>query len=58
MSRATTCIFFALFLFDARKDSENLTFILKQSLILLNVCVIIGTRPIGDSTTPRLDRVQ
>ena len=35
---------------DARKDSDNLTFIIKESLILSNVCVIIGTRPIGDST--------
>ena len=54
---------FVFFVFDfilcgARKDSENLTFILKQSLILSNVCVIIGTRPIGDSITPRLDKVQ
>ena len=45
---------FAFFLFDllcdARKDSENLNFILKQCLILSNVCVIIGMRRlIGDS---------
>ena len=35
---------------EARKASENLTFILKQSLILSNVFVVVGTRPIGDST--------
>ena len=34
---------------DTRKASSNLTFILKQSLILSSVCVIIVTRPIGDS---------
>ena len=53
---------FAFFIFDlfyeARKASENLSFILKQSLILSNDCVIIKTRPIGDSVTPRLDKVQ
>ena len=73
---------------EAGKASENLTFILKQSLILSNVCVIvkfiwyiisnclsysttakitltsilsvfiIGTRPIGDSNRPRLDKTQ
>ena len=43
--RAMTCIIsFWFILCDARKDSVKLTFILKQCLILPNVCVIIVTR--------------
>ena len=38
-----------IILCDARKVSENLTFILKQSLILWSFVVTIVTRPIGDS---------
>ena len=38
------CIIFC----DTRKASENLTFILKQSIILSSVCVIV-TRTVGDS---------
>ena len=53
---------FAFFVFDlfcdTRKASENISFILKQSLILSNVCIIIVTRPIGDSIKTRLDKVQ
>ena len=53
VSRATTYIFCILCLYiilcDTRKVSENLTFILEQSLILSSVCVIV-MRPIGDST--------
>ena len=62
VSRGTTYIFCILCLYiilcDTRKVSENLTFILEQSLILSSVCVIIVTRPIGDSITPRLGKVQ
>ena len=52
MSRAMICtldfcILSLLFILcDARKDSELLTFILKQSLTPSNVCVINGTRSI------------
>ena len=47
---------FALFVFYIfyvmqEKRQEILLFILKQSLILSNVCVIVGTRTIGDSIT-------
>ena len=54
---------FAFFFFDLSyvrqgKGRKILLFTLKQSLILWNVCVIIGTRPIGDSITPRLDKVE
>ena len=62
VSKATTYIFCILclniILCGTRKVSENLTFILEQSLILSSVCVIIVTRPIGDSITPRLGKVQ
>ena len=62
VSRATTYIFCILCLYniqcDTRKASENLNFILEQSLILSSVCVIIVTRPICDSITQRLDKVQ
>ena len=47
------CIFalcLCIILCDTRKASENLTFIVKESLILSSVCVIIVTRgPISDS---------
>ena len=50
---------FALFVFYIfyvmqEKRQEILLFILKQSLILSNVCVIVGTRTIGDSITRNL----
>ena len=38
-----------IILCDTRKASENLTFILKQSLVLSSFGVIIVTRPKGDS---------
>ena len=56
MWRTTTCIFLHfLSLIYSRKVSENLSSILKQSLIPSNVCVIIGTWLIGHSIIPRLD---